>query len=167
MKSMRVVVVGGGIGGFRRRWRFGPRADVTVYEQAAVLGEVGAGGGLYPNSVRILQRLIVADAVIRRAAPINEWWILAPGSRVLSHGVAGRDGATNSMGMYRPDLVAALVAGRPRGTLHTGHRAGWGPPRGCPDRPPRPRTAACAATPHSVAVPNGCRRRRLLHRLRH
>jgi salicylate hydroxylase len=123
MRSTRVVVVGGGIGGLSAALALrAAGADVRVYEQAAVLGEVGAGVGLYPNSMRILQRLGVADAVIRRAAPINEWWILAPGGPVLSHQVAGRDGAINSMGMYRPDLVAALVAGLPSGTLHTGHR---------------------------------------------
>jgi salicylate hydroxylase len=69
-----------------------------VYEQAAELGEVGAGVGLFPNSVRILQRLGVADSVARRAAPINEWWMLAPGGSVVSHQVAGRDGPISSLG---------------------------------------------------------------------
>ena len=95
---------------------------MRVYEQAAELGEVGAGVGLFPNSMRILQRLGVADSVTRRAAPINEWWMLAPGGSVLSHQVAGRDGPGGSLGVYRPDLVAELAAGLPHGVLHTGHR---------------------------------------------
>jgi salicylate hydroxylase len=32
------------------------------------------------------------------------------------------DGPVISLGMYRPDLVAALAAGLPGGVLHTGHR---------------------------------------------
>jgi salicylate hydroxylase len=42
---------------------------VRVYEQAAELGEVGAGVGLYPNSMRLLQRLGVADSVTRHRNP--------------------------------------------------------------------------------------------------
>jgi salicylate hydroxylase len=118
-----VLVVGGGIGGLSAALalRF-EGAKVRVYEQAAELGEVGAGVGLFPNSMRILQRLGVADSVTRRAAPINEWKMLAPGGSVVSHQVAGRDGPISSLGMYRPDLVAELAAGLPRGVLHTGHR---------------------------------------------
>ena len=123
MRSVRVVVVGGGIGGLSAALALRTAgAEVSVYEQAAELGEVGAGVGLFPNSMRILQRLGVADSVMRRAAPINGWWIFAPGGSVLSHQVAGRDAAIDSLGMYRPDLVAALACGLPRGILHCGHR---------------------------------------------
>jgi salicylate hydroxylase len=123
MRSVRVVIVGGGIGGLSAALALrAAGADVTVYEQAAEIGEVGAGVGLFPNSMRILHRLGVADSVTRRAAPINEWWMLAPGGSVVSHQVAGRDGPISSLGMYRPDLVAELAAGLPRGVLHTGHR---------------------------------------------
>jgi len=46
-----------------------------------------------------------------------------PHGSVLSHPVAGVDGPVISLGMYRPDLVAAaLAAGLPGGVLHTGHR---------------------------------------------
>jgi salicylate hydroxylase len=123
MRSVRVAIVGGGIGGLSAALALrAAGAEVTVYERAAEIGEVGAGVGLYPNSMRILHRLGVADSVIRLGAPIDGWWMLAPGGSVLSNQVAGRDGPIGFMGMYRPDLVAALMAGLPRGTLHTGHR---------------------------------------------
>jgi salicylate hydroxylase len=70
MRSLRVVVVGGAIGGVGAAVH---RSRREVYEQAAELGEVGAGVGLYPNSMRLLQRLGVADSVTRHAAPVNEW----------------------------------------------------------------------------------------------
>jgi salicylate hydroxylase len=123
MRSVRVVIVGGGIGGLSAALALrAAGADVRVYEQAAEIGEVGAGVGLFPNSIRILHRLGVADAVIRRAAPIIEWSMYTPDGSVLSCQVAGRDGPAISVGMYRPDLVAELAAGLPRGALHTGHR---------------------------------------------
>ena len=61
---MRVLIVGGGIGGLTaalalRRAGF----DTQVYEQASVLGEVGAGIATSPNSVRLLERLGVGDAL--------------------------------------------------------------------------------------------------------
>jgi salicylate hydroxylase len=123
MRSVRVAIVGGGIGGLSAALALGSvGADVRVYEQAAEIGEVGAGVGLFPNSIRILHRLGVADAVTRRAAPITVWSMYSPDGSVLSHQVAGRDGAVSSLGMYRPDLVAALAAALPSGALHTGHR---------------------------------------------
>ena len=123
MRPVRVVVVGGGIGGLSAALALrAAGAEVTVYEQAAELGEVGAGVGLYPNSMRILHRLGVADSVIRHGAPIDGWWMRAPGGSVLSNQVAGRDGPIGFLAIYRPDLVAALMAGLPRGVLHTGHR---------------------------------------------
>ena len=123
MRSVRVVVVGGGIGGLSAALALrSAGAEVRVYEQAAEIGEVGAGVGLFPNSMRILQRLGVADSVMRRGAPVNEWWMFTPDGSVLSHEGAGRDGPMTSLGMYRPDLVAALAAGLPHRVLHTGHR---------------------------------------------
>ncbi len=123
MWPVRVMVVGGGIEGLSAALALrAAGAEVKVYEQAAELGEVGAGVGLYPNSMRILHRLGVADSIIRHGAPIDGWWMRAPGGSVLSNQVAGRDGPIGFLGMYRPDLVAALMAGLPRGVLHTGHR---------------------------------------------
>lgn len=123
MRSIHVVIVGGGIGGLSAALALrSVGATVAVYEQAAQFGEVGAGVGLFPNSMRVLRRLGVAGEVTRLAATINEWCMLAPGGSVVSHQVAGRDGAINSLGMYRPDLVTALAAGLPLGALHTGHR---------------------------------------------
>ncbi|HWR46331.1 MAG TPA: FAD-dependent monooxygenase [Pseudonocardiaceae bacterium] len=121
--SVRVVIVGGGIGGLAAALALqSTGADVSVYEQAAQLGEVGAGVGLFPNSMRVLQRLGVADEVARHAAPGNEFcWLRRDGS-VVGHQIAGDDGFFTLLGMYRPDLIATLAAALPDGVLHTGHR---------------------------------------------
>ncbi len=65
--GMRVAVVGGGLGGLTlalallRSGRF----QVDVYEQAGVLGEVGAGLQLSPNATRCLIQLGVGQGLER------------------------------------------------------------------------------------------------------
>ena len=121
---IRVVIVGGGIGGLSAALALrSVGATVAVYEgQAAQLGEVRAGVGLFPNSMRVLRRIGVGDEVTRLAATIDEWCMLAPGglSYLIRSPVA--TARSSSLGMYRPDLVTVLAAGLPRGALHTGYR---------------------------------------------
>ena len=63
-KRLEVVVVGGGIGGlFAANALIAHGLNVTVYEQAPALGEIGAGVFLTPNSVRHLQRVGLGPSV--------------------------------------------------------------------------------------------------------
>jgi salicylate hydroxylase len=62
--SNRVVVIGGGIGGLTTALALLKRDfDVEVYEQAARLGEVGAGIQISPNGTRILHALGLEPAL--------------------------------------------------------------------------------------------------------
>jgi salicylate hydroxylase len=64
----KVVVVGGGIGGLVTTLALLKRGmDVDVYEQAAQLGEVGAGIQISPNGTRVLLALGLEDALRRIA----------------------------------------------------------------------------------------------------
>src|SRR5260221_5591433 len=66
-----IAVVGGGIGGlFAANALIAHGLNVSVYEQAPALGEIGAGVYLTPNSVRHLERVGLG--------PATEQW----GSRV-------------------------------------------------------------------------------------
>jgi salicylate hydroxylase len=98
--SVRVVIVGGGIGGLTAALALhSAGADVGVYEQAAQLGEVGAGVQLFPNSMRVLQRLGVGEEVARHAAPVTEFWSFGSDGSVTGHQIAGVDGPITSMPM--------------------------------------------------------------------
>jgi salicylate hydroxylase len=60
----RTAIVGAGIGGLTLAAALGRRGlDHHVYEQAAQLGEVGAGVQLTPNAVLLLHRLGLRDAL--------------------------------------------------------------------------------------------------------
>ncbi|MCV7256878.1 FAD-dependent monooxygenase [Mycobacterium hackensackense] len=120
---VRVVIVGGGIGGLAAALALqSPRFEVSVYEQAPELGEVGAGVGLFLNSMRVLERLGVGEQVRRNAFVGTEFrWMRTDGS-VLARQAVGDDVFFPVWGVYRPDLISTLAAALPTGTLHTGHR---------------------------------------------
>src|SRR5581483_3918015 len=97
---------------------------VSVYEQAAALGEIGAGVFLTPNSMRHLQRLGLEPAVEKVGARVG------PGSQYFRHDgtpiapvqVTDSSGWNATFGMHRADLVNLLAAALPGGVVHTGHR---------------------------------------------
>ena len=111
------MVVGGGIGGlFAANALIAHGLQVSVYEQAPSLGEVGAGVFLTPNSVRQLQRVGLGPAVEKRGARVGS------GSRYLRHDgapiapvqVTDFSGWNATFGMHRADLVEILAAALPR-----------------------------------------------------
>lgn len=64
-KALKVAIVGGGPGGLGTAIALSkiPNVELTIYEQAGVLREVGAGISIGPNSWKVLDLLGVADAV--------------------------------------------------------------------------------------------------------
>ncbi|TBO57710.1 2-polyprenyl-6-methoxyphenol hydroxylase [Streptomyces kasugaensis] len=123
MAGVRVVIVGGGIGGLAAAVALrakGVQAD--VYEQAHRLGEVGAGFMLAPNSLRVLERLGLHDKVTRIGAPFTGFAVCqADGTEVSSLPVGGSDGYT-MFGVHRADMVDLLVSSLPGDALHIGQR---------------------------------------------
>ena len=120
-----IAIVGGGIGGlFAANALLAQGLQVSVYEQAPVLGEVGAGVFLTPNSVRQLQRVGLGPAVEKWGARVG------PGSRYFRHDgspiapvqVTDSSGWNATFGMHRADLVELLADALPDNVVHTGHR---------------------------------------------
>ena len=70
-----IAIIGGGIGGLAAA-AFLHRAGLpsTVYEQAAQLGEVGAGVIVAPNAARLLRALGVLGAFAERAVALETGW---------------------------------------------------------------------------------------------
>jgi salicylate hydroxylase len=121
----RVVIVGGGIGGLFAANALAARGlEVSVYEQAPAIGEIGAGVFLTPNSVRHLQRIGLEPAVEKWGARVG------PDSRYFRHDgapiapvqVTDSSGWNATFGMHRADLVDMLAARLPAGLVCTGHR---------------------------------------------
>jgi 2-polyprenyl-6-methoxyphenol hydroxylase-like FAD-dependent oxidoreductase len=75
----KAIIIGGGIGGLCTAIALQQVGiEVTIYEQAAVLGRVGAGITLWPNAIKALGKLGLADSVkaagaVAAQAQIRRW----------------------------------------------------------------------------------------------
>ncbi|WP_433365508.1 FAD-dependent monooxygenase [Streptosporangium sp. CA-115845] len=124
--SIRVVLVGGGIGGLAAANALLHRGiDVHVYEQAPALGEVGAGVMITPNSLRLLDRFGVGDAVAAVGASVGEGslYYREDGSTVAPMLTVDSSGWNGMFGVHRADLIGALADVLPADRVHTGHQA--------------------------------------------
>ncbi|MDB5618000.1 FAD-dependent monooxygenase [Tardiphaga sp.] len=124
-RPLRAAVVGGGIGGLAAANSLRFRGiDVTVFEQAERLGEVGAGVFVYPNSLRQLERMGFRDALANvgaRVGPGSQYYRM-DGTVVGSILTTDSSGWNGMYGMHRADLLNALAAALPPDAIRTGHR---------------------------------------------
>jgi salicylate hydroxylase len=120
-----VAIVGGGIGGlFAANALVAQGVQTVVYEQAAAIGEIGAGVFLTPNSVRHLQRIGLGPAVEKWGARVGQHsrYFRHDGAPIAPVQVTDSSGWNATFGMHRADLVAMLADALPAGTVHAGHR---------------------------------------------
>jgi salicylate hydroxylase len=124
--GLTAAVVGGGIGGLAAAAAL-TRAgiEVSVYEQAAEIGEIGAGVLIGPNSVRLLHRLGLAEALDEVGGWVGEgstYW-RHDGTKVAPVMTTDSSGWAAMYGMHRADLVELLSRAVPGHRVHPGHRA--------------------------------------------
>jgi salicylate hydroxylase len=126
---LRVVIVGGGIGGLAAA-AFLQRAGVKshVHEQASELTEIGAGLVLAPNAVRLLRRLGLHDRLAEVAVRLETGWQFRrwqDGRVLFSQQVGDRCEALYGEAawtIHRADLVDVLAAAVDPATIHLGVR---------------------------------------------
>jgi salicylate hydroxylase len=124
-RPIRAAVVGGGIGGLAAANALRFRGiDVTVFEQANALGEVGAGVFIFPNSLRQLERMGFRDTLAKVGAKVgsgSEYYRM-DGTVVGKITTTDSAGWSGMYGMHRADLLNALAAALPPSAIRTGHR---------------------------------------------
>lgn len=112
---VRIAIIGGGIGGLTtaialRQVGFEPE----VYEQAPALLDVGAAIAIWPNAMRILARLGLADKILEKAGVIEEIrWLDQKGWLI------NRVSISTALALHRADLQSILVQALP--PIHLGH----------------------------------------------
>src|SRR5215472_15956857 len=124
---MRVVIIGGGIGGLAAaRALTLAGMEVAVCEAAGELKEIGAGVALHANAMRVLRAIGVEDSV-RKVAGSSQWAVTREGitGRVISRTsrqqqatAFGIEGAT----VHRADLLDVLARSLPEGLVSLGKR---------------------------------------------
>ena len=121
----KVAIVGGGISGlFAANALVAAGLEVSVYEQAPELGEVGAGVYMTPNSLRHLYRMGLGPAVEKwggRVGPKSQYF-RHDGTPIAPVQVTDSSGWNAAFGMHRADLVDFLAAALPPEIVHTGHQ---------------------------------------------
>jgi 2-polyprenyl-6-methoxyphenol hydroxylase-like FAD-dependent oxidoreductase len=134
---MRVLIIGGGIGGVSTALalrHFG--INSLVFERAPRPAEVGAGISLWGNAIAALRAFGAADAVIARGEPMGIGELRTASGRLLSRSdMAAADARLGepSILLHRADLLDALLGalGTPDATapfgpgevaVHFGHR---------------------------------------------
>jgi salicylate hydroxylase len=123
----RVAIIGGGIGGATAGCALAKAGlEVSVYESAPELKEIGAGVALHPNAMRVL-RMIGVEGEVRRLAGRSEWsvtrnWktgrVISKISRARQAESFGLSGAT----IHRADLLDVIAAALPEGCVTLGRR---------------------------------------------
>ncbi len=128
MTAKTVAVVGAGMGGLTAALALIKKGfDVSVYEQASELREVGAGVQLGPNAMRVYAALGL-DAVISRfsfvpdAHAVRSWKTGAVISSTRMKGIYEKRYGIGYHAMLRADLQNALAAALPSGALHLGKK---------------------------------------------
>ena len=126
--SIRIAIVGGGIGGTAAAlFLHQAGMDVTVYEQASELVEIGAGIVVAPNMVRLMRKLGVANELAAYAVRLEAAWEFRRwrDGRVLFAQPMGEEcerlyGAPCYVA-HRADLLALLHRALPRQLLCLDH----------------------------------------------
>lgn len=125
VSNIRVAIVGGGIGGLATAVALLKRnIEVTVYEQAKMLGEVGAGIFIYPNSLRQLERMGLKESLARVGAKVGKGshYRRMNGEIVGSILTTDSAGWNGMYGMHRADILNVLAENIPKESIHTDHR---------------------------------------------
>jgi salicylate hydroxylase len=123
MAALRVAIIGGGIGGLSAATALLRKGmDVRVYEQAPALAEVGAGVGLYPNSLRLLKRWGFGAGLARYGAPVTDMRFCRSDGSVVTDMTAFISPEEPNIGIHRADLVTMLADALPAGVVRTGYR---------------------------------------------
>ncbi len=120
--SLRVAIVGGGISGLAAAAFLIHRGfEITVFEQAPALGEVGAGLFIFANSLRQLHRLGLDAGMSAAGGKVGA------GSEYyrMDGSVVGKVLTTDSSGwngMHWADLLQVLQTAVPESVIRTSHR---------------------------------------------
>ena len=115
---VRIAIVGGGIGGLTaalalRKYGFEPE----VFEQAPALLDVGAAIAIWPNAMRVLDGLNLADQILEHAGVMDEIRWLDQHGRLINR-VSIKDHRYPAVALHRADLQHILLTALPQSSIH-------------------------------------------------
>jgi FAD-dependent urate hydroxylase len=122
----KTIIIGGGIGGLCTAIALRQTGlSVEVYEQAPVLGAVGAGITIWPNAIKAFRRLGVAERILSTGARIRRAELRNWRGRVMSRSEPGEleeKLGEPTVAIHRADLHSILLSALPESVVHLGKR---------------------------------------------
>ena len=127
IQQLQIAVVGAGDGGAAAAKGLSLLgADVTVYEQASQIREVGAGIGLRPATMDRFRQWGIFDAIAAVSSASDYFEILtADGHPIMKEAWPGSDDfevPTTTHLIHRGDFIDALLGVLPAGMVQPGHK---------------------------------------------
>lgn len=119
---VRIAIIGGGIGGLTtaialRQCGFEPE----VYEQAPALLDVGAAIALWPNALRVLEKLNLSDKILEKAGQIKAIQWLDKNGRLINRVLIHKISPAPAVALHRADLQHILQQSIPSTSIHLGN----------------------------------------------
>lgn len=120
---LRIGIIGLGLGGATAAAALSYRGfDVTVFEQASEIREVGAGVAIWSSTSRLLMRIGLTEALDRIGVRATEFPTHDHlGNRIAGVETTGEDGAPTFF-LHRAELLRVLSERLAPGRLHLGKR---------------------------------------------
>jgi salicylate hydroxylase len=124
IKNLKIAIVGAGYGGAAAAKALSLLgADVSVYEQASRIREVGAGIGLRPATMHRFSQWGIFDTIADVSSPSDYFEILtATGEPIMRDTWPEFGGQTQTHLIHRGDFIDALLSVLPQGMVHLGHK---------------------------------------------
>ena len=124
IKNLRIAIIGAGYGGAAAAKALSLLgADVTVYEQAPQMGEVGAGIGLRPATMARFRQWGIFDVVANVSSPSDYFEILtATGDPIMKDTWPESGDEKQTYLIHRRDFIEALLSVLPEGMVKLGHK---------------------------------------------
>ena len=114
----QIAIIGGGIGGLTAALafrQFGFQAE--VFEQAPALLDVGAAIAIWPNAMRVLERLQLSEKILEKAGVMEAiQWSDQNGFVINRVSIA-----KTAVALHRADLQSALLHSLPEDSIHLDH----------------------------------------------
>lgn len=123
---MKVLIVGGGIGGFATAIALRRAGmDIELLEQAEKIRERGAGLTLWPNAMQILSTWGLEDALHQRSTKLKQGLIQDQSGKVLANiplDKLAHEFQAPVVGIHRASLLNLLASCIPEELIHLGCR---------------------------------------------
>ncbi len=119
-RMVHIAIIGGGIGGLTTALALHQSGfEFEVFEQAPELLDVGAAIAIWPNAMRILQRLGLGERILEQAGVMDEIrWMDQHGRLLNSVSISDRE--TPAVALHRADLQGTLLEALPESSINLG-----------------------------------------------